>query len=290
MEKPTFKQKVDGFCKFVWNSETSEFLGRGGKSWLEIGVFYLIYYCCLAAFFSATILVFYETIDENSPKLMDDSSLLKGNPGMGYKPMPDIDTTLIHVHQDKVKKNKDSIVDVLKDYTNEGAPLENTVECTPGEADSDGRACRVDYKALTQECNEANDFGYKDGKPCVLLKLNRIFGWNPDLWEAGDENIPKDIASNYNDTMIMISCTGENPADKDNIGEIKYYPQQGFPLEYYPYKKQENYRSPLVFVQFTNPKSHIGLMIECKAYAKNIRIDQMEKQGSVHFELLKDMI
>ena len=33
---------------------------------------------------------------------------------MGYKPMPDIDTTLIHVHQDKVKKNKDSIVDVLK--------------------------------------------------------------------------------------------------------------------------------------------------------------------------------
>ena len=82
----------------------------------------------------------------------------------------------------------------------------------------------------------------------------------------------------------------QNPADKDNIGEIKYYPQQGFPLEYYPYKKQENYRSPLVFVQFTNPKSHIGLMIECKAYAKNIRIDQMEKQGSVHFELLKDMI
>ena len=39
--------------------------------------------------------------------------------------------------------------------------------------------------------------------------LSQIFGWNPDLWEAGDENIPKDIASNYNDTMIMISCTGE---------------------------------------------------------------------------------
>lgn len=83
----------------------------------------------------------------------------------------------------------------------------------------------------------------------------------------------------------------QNVADRDNMGrldEITYYPQQGFPLAFYPYTKQKDYRSPLMFVKFNNVTYHFGLMIECKALAKNIRVDRSEKEGGVHFELLVD--
>lgn len=84
--------------------------------------------------------------------------------------------------------------------------------------------------------------------------------------------------------------TFQNAADNDNLGldRIQYYPQQGFPLAYYPYKKQKGYLSPLVFVRFNNVTKHLGFMIECKALAKNIAVDRAEKEGSVHFELLID--
>lgn len=39
-------------------------------------------------------------------------------------------------------------------------------------------------------------------------------------------------------------------------------------------------------VQFTNPKRGDLLNIECRAWAKNIKYDRQEREGSVHFELL----
>lgn len=83
----------------------------------------------------------------------------------------------------------------------------------------------------------------------------------------------------------------QNAADNDNLGltTMEYSPQQGFPMSYYPYRNQKDYRSPLVFVKFNNVTSHLGLMIECKALAKNIEVDRSEKEGSVHFELLMDV-
>lgn len=37
------------------------------------------------------------------------------------------------------------------------------------------QACAVDYKKLTEQCNEGNYFGYgTEGKPCVLLRLNKV--------------------------------------------------------------------------------------------------------------------
>ena len=123
--------KQQGFK--IWNSETSEFLGRSGKRWLQILVFYLIYYCCLGAFFSATIYVFYQTVEDNSPKLQAADSLLKGNPGLGFKPMPDIETTLVHVTADTVEKNSDSIKRQLEEYKlQQGVALEDTVDCADG--------------------------------------------------------------------------------------------------------------------------------------------------------------
>jgi sodium/potassium-transporting ATPase subunit beta len=292
------KQRMDSFCKFMWNSETREFLGRGGRSWAEIGIFYMIFYACLAGFFAATIAGFYQTIDEINPSLQGDSSLLKGNPGMGYKPRDDenLETTLIYVTNHTKGVNEAYIKSINATIAKYITAAADGVDCsqinsTRLKAD---KPCLVSYEELTKECNVENYFGFLDGKPCILLKLNRIYGWIPQVWDASEvanvKAIPESIKSRYTSDRIWIDCHGENPADNDNLGldTVQYFPMQGFPLAFYPYQKQNDYRSPLVFVKFNNVSHHLGLMIECKALAKNIVVDRSEKEGSVHFEMLID--
>lgn len=55
--------------------------------------------------------------------------------------------------------------------------------------------------------------------------------------------------------VVWVSCEGENPADVENIGSISYYPLQGFPAYYFPFKNIEGYLPPLVAVHFSGPKS-----------------------------------
>lgn len=55
--------------------------------------------------------------------------------------------------------------------------------------------------------------------------------------------------------VVWVSCEGENPADVENIGSISYYPLQGFPAYYFPFKNLEGYLPPLVAVHFSGPKS-----------------------------------
>jgi len=80
----------------------------------------------------------------------------------------------------------------------------------------------------------------------------------------------------------------QNAADKDMLGDIIYYPSNGFPFKYFPYRNQQGYRSPLVFVRFDNPKPAQLFMITCKVFAKNIKHDSMDRSGMVHFELMVD--
>lgn len=54
--------------------------------------------------------------------------------------------------------------------------------------------------------------------------------------------------------IVWVSCEGENVADIEHIGPIRYIPQKGFPSQYFPYKNQEGYLSPLVAVHFEKPK------------------------------------
>lgn len=135
-------------------------------------------------------------------------------------------------------------------------------------------------------CVKQQNYGYDDGMPCVLLKLNKIFDWEPVPYNLSE--VPEEIKNSYKDYAIKVTCQGELPADRENLGDISYYPDEGFHFKYYPYLNQQGYRSPLVFVQFENPKTGILLMIECKAWAKNIIHNRLQKIGTIHFELLID--
>ena len=36
------------------------------------------------------------------------------------------------------------------------------------------RACRFDIKDLGADCVKQQSFGFEDGQPCILLKMNRV--------------------------------------------------------------------------------------------------------------------
>ena len=115
------------------------------------------------------------------------------------------------------------------------------------------------------------------------------------------------------DNMVWFSCEGENPADIEHIGEIEWYPSPGVPKYFFPYTNQDGYLSPIVFAHFKNPKRKwinsfrkhdllvdfilcililltegVLISISCKAWAKNIKHDTMERMGLTHFELMID--
>jgi len=307
--KPEEKTGWEGFCQFLWNSETSEFLGRTGMSWLKIAVFYIIYYTLLAGFFMGMLLIFYQTLNDKSPTWKNTNGIIGGNPGVGFRPMPhldDIESTLVWFrHGDDngswepwVKRLEEFLKpyknDTIRDKGMECGRLASEVK--PGE----DQFCRINREELFQgDCIPEKNYGYRDGAPCILIKLNRIYGWKPELYEYSEDlKVPDTIKAKMKENLdndqaamnerVWLECEGENPADRENAGELLYYPEQGFPSNYFPYENQDGYVSPGVFLQLKNPKQGVMIAIQCKAWAKNIKHDTMERRGLAHFEVMID--
>jgi len=155
--------------------------------------------------------------------------------------------------------------------------------------DDPDKFCLFDINTIHNNCTKELNFGYQRGDPCVLIKLNRIYNWEPKAYSPDELNdVPESVKNGYTPNMIYITCEGENAADKENIGPVRYYPTQGIEFKYFPFRNQPGYLSPFVFVHFMKPSPGVLINIECKAWAKNIKHDRMDREGSVHFELLID--
>lgn len=288
--KSGFRQSVDNCCTFLYNSETGEVCGRTGKSWALITIFYVIFYTLLAGFFIATIAVFYTTIDKHYPKLQDSSSLLKGSPGLGYRPRPNYESTLIRFNKGDASLNPyvNNIRTFLAHYntTKYDSRYENCDSIVGERETNKHRPCLFDPLALDAPCLRETDYGYKNGTPCVILKLNKIYNWVPKPYS--NETVPAEAKENWGSSHITVKCQGERESDIENLGQVNYYPPHGFPIKYFPFLNQPGYHAPIVVVQFMNPTRGFLVMVTCKAYAHNIAINKMNSLGLVHFELLVD--
>ena len=124
---------------------------------------------------------------------------------------------------------------------------------------------------------------YRFGKPCILVKLNRIYGWVPEPYSIDEVrnhtsmplSLKNDIQQIYNDkcegkfppeqgpcpymNMIWLHCDGEDDPDIENIGPVTYTPFRGFPGYFYPYRNQRGYLSPIVMVQLKNPMPGVSV-------------------------------
>jgi len=168
---------------------------------------------------------------------------------------------------------------------------ENFIDCTLGRPpNSDNKVCRFNVDLLGGNCTWQKDYGYDEGQPCVLLRLNKIFNWRPETHDNSSSEFPDDLNARYNPDYVGITCRGRYPLDDENIGRVTYNPPQGFSKHFFPFLNQEGFRSPLVMVQFNNPANGILINIVCEAWAKNItpRRNIQDQLGLVTFSLLVD--
>ncbi|XP_063430835.1 sodium/potassium-transporting ATPase subunit beta-1-like [Mytilus trossulus] len=295
-KKESIGDKARACGKFFCNTEDGTVMGRGAKSWAGIGIFYVIYYICLSGFFAAALAIFYQLVDDKEPRLMGADSLLKANPALGYRPMPGLKTTLVRFTDDPKSYQQyiDHLDTFLKPYT---GTQEGAIDCpgdnSPRNPSAHDKACKVDVSTFGDcEPKSGTKYGYNDGSPCMLIKLNKVYGWQPEAYSDKLNDtaaLPDAIKGLYKDYMVTVKCAGQNPADVDNLGPVTYYPAGGLAYKYFPYLNQDGYLSPVVMVKFNRPKVQTLLMIECRAYARNIKYDKVELDGAVHYEMMVDI-
>jgi len=287
----------------LYNPETGEVLTRTPKSWALITVFYLIYYSCLAAFWAAMMAVFLQTLPtEHRPKLETTAGLIGKSPGLGLRPAQSadfVDSSMIMYDPDE-QSSWQGWATRCKEFLDKNYDKNKKPTESP----------EFDITTLGP-CGKGN-YGYDEGKPCIFLKLNKIYNLehtyytkenidssNPAFKELEEESqksledMPEELKkfiegkSGEDAKQVWVDCQPKNPADKEVLpkGKITYYPERGFPHKYFPFKGQENYRSPLVAVQF-EPKTRGQLVhIECRAWAGNIGYNRRDKIGIASFEI-----
>ncbi|KAK7576327.1 hypothetical protein V9T40_012613 [Parthenolecanium corni] len=276
-------------------------------------LFYLIFYTVLAALSLSLWWLFSLTLNPRTPKHLIQDSLIGTNPGLGYRPMPSSEENVLSsliwyqgTSNDSFRFWVDSLTQFLDVYKKPGQTPgqgQNIFNCYYNQLPNPGQVCFVDVKLLGP-CTEENFYMYHLSSPCIILKLNRIYGWRPQYYTDPKElpdDMPPELKKNITDialsgdsnkrlelNTVWVSCAGESPADSEFIGPVTYHPRQGFPGYYFPYENSEGYLSPLVAVHFKRPKPGILINIECRVWAKNIHYRRRDKQGSVHFELMID--
>ncbi|XP_071764108.1 sodium/potassium-transporting ATPase subunit beta-3a [Centroberyx gerrardi] len=253
-DKPADKENVSNWKDSIYNPRTGELLGRTASSWGLILLFYLIFYCFLAGMFALTMWVMLLTLDDYVPKYRDRVP----HPGLMIRP----NSLDIWVNKsnplayDQYVKHLETFLQSYNDTEQEKNEL-----CPAGdyyeqdEAELPKKACQFKRSSLSR-CSGLSDttFGYGEGKPCVLLKMNRIIGLKP----RGDP---------------YINCT----AKRDIPVQMHYYPSEGrFDKMYFPYygkKAHERYVQPVVAVKLllTKEDYNTELTVECRVEGSDLR-------------------
>jgi sodium/potassium-transporting ATPase subunit beta len=244
--------------------------------------------------------VFLQTLDPYAPTQQHKYSMLKDNPGMGFWQTSAIDSALIYFasnNESTYTTYITGIENITQIYAN-SQPQSLQQDCEPGPGKSNFSAgCAFSPSLLGFNCTPESNFGYAIGKPCVLLRINKIYAWDPTstLFDGTNSTnefqysqIPNYLKTNYtrnsSNNYIPVSCQGENDGDVDSINKVTFYPENGFSASFYPYFNQPNYVPPAVMAQFDVVPGHV-IMISCKVWTKIMIHDQTDLQGQIHIEL-----
>ncbi|XP_028259291.1 sodium/potassium-transporting ATPase subunit beta-1a [Parambassis ranga] len=283
------KDSDGGWRTFLWNSEKREFLGRTGCSWLKIFLFYVIFYGCLAGIFIGTIQAMLLTLSDYKPTYQDRVA----PPGLSHTPRSDkSEISFSKSDPESYSKYINSMKHFLTIYDDGlqaddtkfedcgGATPQSYKERPTENEKSQKKACKF-YRSWLGSCSGENDptFGFMSGKPCIIVKLNRIVNFRPKA-PSNNQSLPEALQAKSLSNLIPIHCKHKREEDEGKIGEIKYFPVGGFPLQYYPYYGKllhPQYLQPLVAIQFTNLTLNEDLRVECRAYGENIDYSEKDR-------------
>ncbi|KAJ4431256.1 hypothetical protein ANN_19853, partial [Periplaneta americana] len=139
---------------------------------------------------------------------------------------------------------------------------------TPGK-DNESEICAIDVNSWG-DCKPNDTIATS---PCVYFKLNKVYDWVPEYYKdlgSLPDHMPKQLKDLISQTLsgnpkemakVWLSCTGRYEADETNLGEILYYPEQGFPGYFYPFHRQKGFLSPVVAVNFRNAKRKFPILL-----------------------------
>jgi len=326
-----------------YDNKTGEVMGRTFRSWFKLFFFFCLFCGMLVLIWGLFIGIFFQTIDNYIPKVKSESSLLFDSPGLAYRPRgglgyednqkkilgESVYSSLIWFKHggngnfDHLSNSLDQFLEAYKPgtYAGQGGTL---TKCGyESDPIKNTESCQFDIEDLSNKgddikCISSEHYGYYFGKPCILLKMNRVYNWRPDPYTIeqvrNHTTMPKllkdDIEDVYADkcagkeatwgddydglpkpcpylNMVWLHCDGEDDPDIENIGQVTYTPSRGFPGYFFPYTRQIGYLSPIVMVQLRNPNPGVIMNIQCTAWANNIR-HRYNRKGMVHFEFLMD--
>jgi hypothetical protein len=103
----------------------------------------------------------------------------------------------------------------------------NVKSCSETSRSTVSVACLV--KIATEGCTVGNKFGYPDGQPCVLIKLNKIFGWEPEPFGMKDgkydalqlkEDLADQVANNQMPSKLQDKINKALESSRGN--EVRY--------------------------------------------------------------------
>ncbi|XP_050309435.1 sodium/potassium-transporting ATPase subunit beta-1 [Anthonomus grandis grandis] len=299
-QKLKHETKWETFKRAIYDPETKSVLGRTGKSWGQLLLFYAIFYAVLAALFAICMQGLFATLSDTQPTWTLDKSLIGTNPGLGFRPISkrtEEGSLIVYnmTNQTEVNKWVDLIDEFLIPYKANQAG-KNYVTCDFDKPPAEGKVCVSDLSKLGN-CNKDRAYGYNGSSPCIFLKLNKIFGWKPEYYTEVHPDMPKELKLHIEENtknvterqQVWVSCTGVDDIDKEHVQSFNYYPH-GFASYYYPYQNYPNYISPIIAVELVNVKTNIIISVECRAWAKNIEYKggSLKRAGSVQFEIQVD--
>ncbi|KAJ8405958.1 hypothetical protein AAFF_G00308460 [Aldrovandia affinis] len=263
-EKRTCGQRCQDFGRFVWNPDDQTFMGRTPEKWVYISLYYVAFYVVMTALFILAIYVLMYTLSPYSPDYQDRLT----SPGVMVWPdaYGEEGVEIFFNTSDKKSWSKMSncLTHFLQPY-NDSMQNQNSHTCTQGkyfiQTHFSGPhhtkwACPF-TQSMLGNCSGIEDptFGYADGKPCVIIKMNRIINFCPGNQTLGP----------------YVNCTVLEGSD--NVRGMEYFPTNGtIDLSYFPYYgklAQPTYINPLVAVKFDMVKNR-KVKIQCRVVADNI--------------------
>ncbi|KAK0159749.1 hypothetical protein PV327_010829 [Microctonus hyperodae] len=301
MRIPVYRTRWQIFKNCLYNPEENTILTRTKRQWGITGLFYIVFFSGLSVLFAICMKAMLATLSDERPRYILDESLIGTNPGLAIRPMDDSGLFISYSssNETQVKYWIDLIDKFLEDYKNSSRLINggrNQQICNYKQKARKGMTCNVDVSDWGP-CTSEEGYGFNNSSPCIFIKLNKIIGWTPQVYNDTNElppEMPESLVKKINSlngssesNTIWLSCKGRKAHDDEAIGEIEYYPStQGFPSFYYPYENIPGYLSPLVAVHFRRPQRNKEIYIECRAWAKNIKHDVREQFGVVLFHLL----
>ncbi|XP_057616161.1 protein ATP1B4 isoform X2 [Chionomys nivalis] len=268
-----WRRKLQTVTEYLWDPEKRMSLARTGL----ILVIYFFFYASLAAVITLFLYMLFLAISPYMPTFTEQVK----PPGVMIRPFAHSLNFNFNVSQPETWQHYVvSLNGFLQGY-NDSLQEEMNIDCPPGQffiqdgdEDEDKKACQF-KRSFLKNCSGLEDptFGYSTGQPCILLKMNRIVGFRPEL---GDP--------------VKVACKVQK-GDENDIRSINYYPESAsFDLRYYPYYGKlthVNYTSPLVAMHFTDVVKNQVVPVQCQLKGKGIINDVINDRfvGRIIFTL-----